>query len=138
MGVAPDELLAMREPFRRWLKPRLEDGSYFGFVITDEGPAVAGVGLQLIDWPPHPRHPTEDRRGYVLNMWVDPAYRRRGLARRLMGLSEAEFARRGVGFAVLHASDFGRPLYERLGWEVTPEMGKAVSRTPSVTRSPPG
>jgi ribosomal protein S18 acetylase RimI-like enzyme len=57
---------------------------------------VAGIGLMLVDWPPHPAHPTQDRRGYVLNVYVEPTRRRRGLAQQLMALAEAEFAGRGV------------------------------------------
>ncbi|GGG95879.1 GNAT family N-acetyltransferase [Silvibacterium dinghuense] len=116
----------MTEHFRAWLQPRLQDGSYFGFVLSDDEHPVAGVGLMLIDWPPHPSHPTQDRRGYVLNVYVEPAYRRRGLARRLMQLAEAEFARRGVQYAVLHATEKGRPLYADLGWGTTTEMAKEL------------
>ncbi|SDC51186.1 GNAT family N-acetyltransferase [Paraburkholderia lycopersici] len=119
-------LREMTAHFRAWLEPRLADGSYFGYAICEHGVAVAGVGLMLIDWPPHPLHPAIDRRGYVLNVYVEPAARRRGLARRLMQLADEEFARRGVTYAILHATGQGRPLYEDLGWSGTTEMAKAV------------
>lgn len=70
----------------------------------------------LLDWPPHPLHTTTDRRGYVLNLYIEPEHRRRGLARKLMLLGEEELVRRGVTFMVLHATDKGRPLYSELGW----------------------
>jgi len=44
----------------------------------------------------------------------------------LMAASYAEFKRRGIAFAVLHASAAGRPLYERDGWTATTEMAKAL------------
>ena len=121
-------LLPMTEHFRIWVKPRLLDGSYFGYAMLDGGVPVAGIGLMLIDWPPHPSHPTQDKRGYVLNVFVEPAYRKRGLARELMRLAEAEFARRGVGYAILHTTAKGRPLYQDEGWAGTTEMAKAVPR----------
>ncbi len=127
-GRSEDVLLPMTEHFRIWVKPRLLDGSYFGYAMVDGGATVAGVGLMLIDWPPHPSHPTQDKRGYVLNLFVEPAYRKRGLARELMRLAEAEFARRGVGYAILHATAKGRPLYQDEGWASTTEMAKAVPR----------
>ena len=117
----------MTEHFREWVRPRLQDGSYFGYVISDGGAPVAGIGLMLIDWPPHPLHPTQDKRGYVLNVFVEPGYRNRGLARELMNLADAEFARRGVSYAVLHATEKGKPLYQRLGWDRTAEMAKALN-----------
>lgn len=126
-GKGDDVLLPMTTHFREWLRPRLADGSYFGFVMLDGGTPIAGIGLMLIDWPPHPAHPWQDKRGYVLNVFVEPGYRKRGLARELMHLADAEFARRGVDYAVLHATDKGRPLYQGLGWTATTEMAKALS-----------
>lgn len=125
-GRSEDVLRPMKAHFRRWLEPRLLDGTYFGFVISIDDQPVAGIGLMVIDWPPHPSHPTQDKRGYVLNVYVEPAYRRRGLAHELMRLAEAEFARRGVEFAILHATEKGRDLYDGLGWNGTTEMSKAL------------
>lgn len=125
-GGDPAALRVMTEHFRPWLRVRLEDGRYYGFMVMDEGDPAAGIGLMSIDWPPHPAHPTQDQRGYVLNVFVEPAYRRRGLATALMKLAEAEFARRGLGFAVLHATEVGRPVYQALGWAATREMTKTL------------
>lgn len=127
-GRGDDVLRPMTENFRVWVGPRLLDGSYFGYAMLDAGVPVAGIGLMLIDWPPHPSHPTQDKRGYVLNVFVEPEYRKRGLAHELMDLAEAEFARRGVGYAILHATAKGRPLYQELGWKGTTEMAKALRR----------
>lgn len=125
-GGDPAALRVMTEHFRPWLRVRLEDGRYYGFMVMDEGDPAAGIGLMSIDWPPHPAHPPQDQRGYVLNVFVEPAYRRRGLATALMKLAEAEFARRGLGFAVLHATEVGRPVYQALGWAATREMTKTL------------
>jgi ribosomal protein S18 acetylase RimI-like enzyme len=119
-------LRTMTGHFRAWLAPRLRDGRYFGYVLSEDGAAVAGIGLMVIDWPPHPLHPEQDVRGYVLNVYVEPEARRRGLARELMRLADEEFARRGVAFAILHATEQGRGLYAGLGWSGTTEMAKRV------------
>jgi GNAT superfamily N-acetyltransferase len=95
-------------------------------VLSEDGRVVAGIGLMLIDWPPHPAHPQTDKRGYVLNVYVEPAFRKRGLAAQLMKLADAEFARRGAQFAILHATEAGRSLYAGLGWKGTTEMAKAI------------
>jgi ribosomal protein S18 acetylase RimI-like enzyme len=125
-GRSDDMLRTMTASFRSWLAPRLRDGSYFGSIVEEGGKAIAGIGLMLIDWPPHPSHPDEDKRGYVLNVYVEPAHRGRGLAKMLMREAEAEFARRGVSFAILHATRMGRPLYEKIGWAQTAEMSKQM------------
>ena len=125
-GLASATLERMASPFAAWLAPRLKDGRYFGFVADTDGAVVAGIGLVLLDWPPHPLHPETGERGYILNVFVEPGYRGRGLAQELMRRAEEEFRARGVPYAVLHASALGRPVYEQLGWDPTAEMGKAL------------
>jgi GNAT superfamily N-acetyltransferase len=57
-----------------------------------------------------------------VNVYTEPAYRRQGLARELMKKVMEWCAREGVETVILHASEEGRPLYERLGFEATNEM----------------
>ena len=121
-GRPLEAIEAAEEPFRRWLQPKLKDGSYMGWAMEVGGVVIAGAGLILLDWPPHPLHPAESRRGYLLNVWVDVEHRGRGLAKRLVLAVQAEARRFGVGYMTLHASDLGRPVYERMGWMATDEM----------------
>lgn len=125
-GVEAARLDAMAGPFLTWVTARLEDGRYFGFLGEDGERVVAGIGMFVMDWPPHFLHPEHGERGYVLNVYVDPMYRGRGLAVRMMEMAEEQFRSRGVRFGVLHASQMGRPVYERLGWMGMPEMGKLL------------
>lgn len=125
-GRSEEVLQQMAAPFRAWLEPRLNTGDYFGYVLAEHSTPIAGIGLMLIDWPPHPAHPQQDHRGYVLNVYVEPSYRRRGIARRLMALADAAFAERGVDYAVLHATAQGQPLYAGLGWAATSEMARSL------------
>ena len=111
--------------FRPLLATRLGDGSYFGYIVEDHGKPIAGIGLMTIDWPPGPAHPTQDRRGYVLNVFVD---RKQGIAKALMDRADRDFAERGVAYAMLHATRMGRPMYEQLGWSATSEMAKSLSQ----------
>jgi ribosomal protein S18 acetylase RimI-like enzyme len=128
-----DEVLAvMTANFQAWLLPRLKDGSYFGYLLCEKDRPIAGIGMMLIDWPPHPSHPMQDKRGYVLNVFVEEEFRRRGLARELMKLAEADFARRKIQFAVLHATEKGQSLYKKMGWNGTTEMAKPLMPTTHI------
>src|SRR5882757_3260397 len=118
-------LNTMTTSFLAWLEPRLAGGSYLGFVIEEDFIPIAGIGLMIIDWPPHPSHPTQDKRGYILNVFVEATYRNRGVGTRLMALAETELKKRGVSFAVLHATAMGQRLYNALGWKATAEMAKS-------------
>ena len=124
MGTDADVLDKASDSFAVWLGPRLADGRYFGFLAEDAGAVVGGVGLYLYEWPPAPLHPVSGSRALVSNVFVEPAYRGRGIAAELMRKAEAELTRRGVAYATLSASNAGRPVYEKLGWKATNEMAK--------------
>jgi GNAT superfamily N-acetyltransferase len=126
-GRPEEELAPMSEAFRVWIEPRLEDGRYFGFLVEEAGEVNAGIGLMIIDWPPHFLHPKSAQRGYICNVFVEPEHRGKGLATMLMKQAEEEFRRRGVSFLELHASKLGRPVYERLGWQNSVEMVKRLA-----------
>jgi ribosomal protein S18 acetylase RimI-like enzyme len=107
--------------FVTWVRPKLEDGSYVGWLVDGPHYPVAGAGLWVMDWPPHF---TDDlpQRGYLLNFYVAPEMRRQGLARTLLELAVAETKARGIKMATLHASKFGKPLYEQHGFRMSNEM----------------
>ncbi len=122
MGRPDEPIEAMIEPFRAWLEKRLSDGTYFGFITEEAGRPVGGIGMFIVEWPPGMAHPTDDRRGYILDVYVEPGHRGRGVAKNLMHEAELSFRRQGVNYVFLHASDAGRPLYESLGFAPTTEM----------------
>lgn len=121
-GRTDEALAPMSAAFRGWLAPRLEDGSYFGWIATERAAPIAGLGMMVIDWPPHPSHPTQAARGYILNVFVEPERRGQGIAKALMELAMAEGRSRGLQYMILHATAQGRPMYEKLGWAQTSEM----------------
>ena len=125
-GVTDETLKTMTSHFRSWLAPRLEDGSYFGFIAEENAVPIAGIGLVFLPWPPHPFHPSDDKRGYILNVYVEPSHRRRKIGEQLIRLGEDELRRRGAGFATLHATEAGRALYQTLAWAPTAEMFKRL------------
>jgi hypothetical protein len=43
-----------------------------------------------------------------------------------MHLADAEFARRGIRYGILHSTEQGRDLYRQLGWSATTEMAKTL------------
>ena len=58
----------------------------------------------------------------IVNVYTEPEWRRRGYARQLLETIVAWCRERGVNSVVLHASDDGRALYEKLGFFSTSEM----------------
>ncbi len=105
-----------------WIERMMQEGKYYGWVATDAGRPVASAGLLILDWPPHPFDPEGERRGYLLNVYVEPEYRKRGLAHDLLERGMAEARRRGIRVVTLHSSPAGRGIYSRLGFHATSEM----------------
>lgn len=123
MGGIDDAVLeTMRRNSVPWLKRMMAEGKYLGWIMFEGGEPVASAGLMMQDWPPGPFDPVGVLRGYLLNVFVETGYRKRGLARELVDACMAEARRRGIRVVTLHASDAGRPLYERLGFSATNEM----------------
>ena len=118
----PETLDTMTRSFEPWLLPRLADGRYSGWITSDLSAPIASAGLLILEWPPHPLDPAGGTRAYLLNVFVEPAWRGRGLARQLVKLCLAETRRRKIRIVSLHASDQGRPLYESLGFRAANEM----------------
>jgi ribosomal protein S18 acetylase RimI-like enzyme len=118
----PGALDAMAAAFESWLIAKMRSGEYLGWLaVGSDGAVVAGLGLWLMDWPPHLVGPAS-RRGNILNVYTQPEYRRQGLARQLMQECVEWSRANAIGCLILHASDEGRSLYEALGFVATNEM----------------
>jgi ribosomal protein S18 acetylase RimI-like enzyme len=120
---APEDVLeAMSKSFEPWVRRMLRENKYAGWITSDGDSPVASAGLLVLDCAPHFLDPTGEHRGYILNVFVEPEYRGRGLARALMDICLTEARSRGIRVVALHASDAGRPLYEKLGFYAANEM----------------
>jgi len=117
----PATLDAVNESSAPLLARGLANGSYRGWLAEAESTIVAGGGIVVLDFQAHPIDP-RPRRAFVVNMYTDPAHRRRGLARRLMETMIAWSREEGLATLYLHASDEGRPLYQSLGFVPSNEM----------------
>jgi len=121
MGLAGD-YEALDKDFRQWLQQALVNQGYYGWMVeTAAGEIVGGGGLSLLPRPPSPQD-LNHHLAFVYNVYTEPAHRRQGLARRIMETIHQWCRERGLKTVALHASEFGRPLYEAMGYELTHEM----------------
>ena len=117
-----EELDQMVEATRPWLERALGDGSYRGWLAqTRDGNVVAGGGVLISSWPARPED-FSTRRALIINVYTEPEARKQGIARELMLLIIQWLREQDFGSVVLHASDAGRSLYEKLGFAPTNEM----------------
>ena len=96
------------------------------FAETSDAKIAGGVAVLVHPWLSSPRDPRAER-AYILNMYVSPEHRRKGVARQLMKRVLDWCRAEGFRAVYLHASDAGRPLYEQLGFKPTNEMRLELS-----------
>ncbi len=133
MGMVPDELFeSFRAKSSDQLRNLLVSGDYVGWLCSDPNDAqkvIAGAGVILRQIPPFPVRRengeaavADGRQALIVNVFTEPEWRRRGLARLLMQKILAWSREHHIESLVLHASDDGRSLYEQLGFIPTTEM----------------
>jgi GNAT superfamily N-acetyltransferase len=115
-------LVLMEAAAGEYFRTAVLDGSYVGFLAENESGAITGGGGIVISPWPGILGQRSPRKAMILNLYVEPACRRRGIARALMEAMIGWCRENGFGNVSLHASDRGRPLYKQLGFEPTNEM----------------
>jgi GNAT superfamily N-acetyltransferase len=122
MGVATEERLReMDAAFEPWVRAPLADGTYVGLFLEEGGKVLSAGGIYFMEFPPGWMD-TSALRAYLLNFYTVPEARGRGHARQILEASVAEGRARGRHVITLHASRFGRPIYERFGFTQSNEM----------------
>jgi GNAT superfamily N-acetyltransferase len=136
MGKLPtDQEQALECATTSYLREALPAGEYLAWVAQPDAAAaepIGGAGVQLRTIVPRPR---SDGSGIelgpdaiVLSVYVEPRWRRQGAGEALMGAVLDALRARRISRIVLHASDDGRRMYERLGFVPTNEMLLTESR----------
>jgi ribosomal protein S18 acetylase RimI-like enzyme len=128
-ALAPDAEEQLIRATAGYLRGALPAGEYLGWIAesaTSGSEPVGGAGVQLRPILPRPR-PRDGGvelgpEALVLNVYVVPTWRRRGVGEALMRSLLETLAARNVRRIVLHAAADGRRLYERLGFVATNEM----------------
>jgi GNAT superfamily N-acetyltransferase len=143
MGEIPDHLLEeFQQRSRAHLREMLTRGEYVGWLASPQdllGKVIAGAGVQLRRVSPHPstgrngeQGIAEGRHAIVINVYTEPEWRRRGVASLLMQYIIDWSRTERLDRLVLHASDDGRALYEKLGFVLTNEMKFVGAQTKSA------
>ena len=138
MGALPEEWRdALVTHTTDFLRGALESGEYVGWLAAapDEAATIVGGGgallrrrLPRVSGGEHPRV-APGREALIVNIFTEPDWRRRGVARRILQEILAWATADGCDSIVLHASDEGRALYESFGFRATNEMRYAEQGT---------
>jgi GNAT superfamily N-acetyltransferase len=110
-GTPPDFESACDAAHARYL----ESGAGMAWIAKAGGKPVGSIVMLL-----HPRLPSprlvSATEGYILNVYVDPPWRRRGIATALMRAALERARELGLARLRLHTTEAGRPTYAHAGF----------------------
>lgn len=120
---------ALVEAATAFLEDAMARGIYVGWLAApDDDPEHIVAGAGVVTRPLMPRPDAggtgilDGLQGLIVNVYTHPDWRRAGLATRLVREIIAWARTNEIHSLILHASDQGRPVYERLGFEASNEM----------------
>jgi GNAT superfamily N-acetyltransferase len=105
----------LRESLAEYFSRTIPSEEFIGFLAVADGAIIATSGLVFHRHPPSNRNPT-GREAYIMNMYTAPAFRRRGIATRLLQLLIDHARQSDCGKISMHALPEGRSIYLNAGF----------------------
>lgn len=102
---------------REYYEKALRDGSHTAYLVFDVDKFIGAGGVSYFTVMPTYHNPS-GRKAYIMNMYTDPEYRRRGIAYKTLEYLVADVKSKGITMITLEATDAGRPLYEKYGFRI--------------------
>jgi GNAT superfamily N-acetyltransferase len=110
----PDEP-EFRATYTAWLEDSIPRAVYLGWLLEVEETVIAGAGLVILEWGPSRENPNPFA-ARIVNVFVEPDFRKRGFARQLVERCLEETRTRNITHLNLSSTDMARGLYESLGF----------------------
>ena len=110
-----DMSLVEKESYE-YYKRALETGEHIGYLVYDNGTFIGAGGVSFYQVMPT-YHNSTGKKAYIMNMYTAPEYRRQGIAFHTLDLLVKDAREQGVSQIALEATDMGRPLYEKYGFQ---------------------
>jgi GNAT superfamily N-acetyltransferase len=118
-----------RASYAKWLSSAIQRGVYRGWVALKAAEVVGGAGLVVLEWGPT-RTDANACRGRLVNVFVCPQLRRRGLGRELVRRTLSIAGQIGLSTVGLSGNDASRTLYEGLGFR--PAAAEMIRAAPAA------
>ena len=117
-GMPPEPIFEIDRQLTDYFMSALTDGTFVSWVIEVDGEVIATSGVCFYTLPPNFANPTGGV-AYITNMYTKDEYREKGIATELLKMVLDEAKSRGYSVARLHASSFGKSVYEKAGFTVS-------------------
>ena len=121
-GLDENEKKSLYENNRDFMLDAMLNHSYCAFLAFDGADFVGTCSVCLYATLPGKKLPN-GKDAYIQNMYVLPAYRRRGIGKMLVSMAVGEALRRGHARVTLHATDAGMALFSQCGFQSGEDIG---------------
>lgn len=101
---------------RLYYQEALASDNHTAFLVYNDDDNVIGAGAVSYYQVMPTYHNTSGKKAYIMNMYVAPEHRRKGMATKLLDLLIADSKERGIDHITLEATQMGRKLYENYGF----------------------
>ncbi|HEX4055509.1 MAG TPA: GNAT family N-acetyltransferase [Tepidisphaeraceae bacterium] len=114
VSTAPAEA-ETRTAILEYFSQAIPAGEFVAYIAVARSRIIATSGLVTHVHPPSSFHPT-GREAYIMNMYTDPAWRRRGIATKLVQMLIDHGRQNGCDRISLHTHPQGRSIYTKAGF----------------------
>lgn len=114
-GVTQELRTSIAEPLRQYYERHLNTDFFAALALDDNGTIVSTAFMLVFEKPFNPHWPT-GKTGTILNVRTLPAYRKQGIATKLLNLLIEKAKEQNLSYIDLAASEMGQPIYEKLGF----------------------
>lgn len=118
VGVPEDAIETnWQEIILKFIQNARDNLQYQAFIAEVDGVVVGSTSCQLYaGLYPNAIKPNHRKLGYIWGVYVEPVYRRRGIAKQLTNTATDYLKNIGCTRVVLNASPDGKPVYTSLGF----------------------
>lgn len=100
------------ENLTEYFKKHMQDKTFVGWIAVNNEKIIATSGMSFIEKPPYFGNPT-GKIGLLSSMYTVEEYRRKGIAKKLLGMVVNEAKEYGCKTVYITASKQGSLLYEK-------------------------
>lgn len=107
---------ALRAAIAQYFAQSIPTNHFIAFLALANDKIIATSGMTYHHHPPSNKNPT-GREAYIMNMYTQPEFRRRGIATRLLQMLINEARQNQCGKISLHVIPGGRAIYAQAAFQ---------------------
>lgn len=98
-----------------YYKEALKNNTHTAYLVFDNDKFIGAGGIDYYKVMPSYHNPSGNT-AFIMNIYTNPDYRRKGIAYKVLDLLVKDAKERGVENIILDSTLMGRPLYEKYGF----------------------